>query len=864
MANTTTHDTVGASTLAVPYFSPASPTPDEQPPIDSPDRLPNPVSSPGARSPSGSPPASREASLDRATRELDARFREYTVDFSRFPSGHGPDDALDEQPEEEEPDRLSAVGGPEDFTANLERYLLGEDDSIDQELDDEDKDQEQPQEGLHSEPDLPQHEGDDLPERGGAQSHQPAVEEAEIGEDSEFGPVDMSTPSHLLRRTAGPTRDATHLEDIEEDPDDEPSLAATPTVRKQLKSPTNKETKDVDEDLRRQIAEMTQAIKDRDEQLEKNRKRVLEAASFADEIKLLRAELQRKTDLVEEIQESHADRVKSQQPSVNASDFSALQKQIADMQKDLQSRNSHADVDTERQETIAILHQQLSLTQEQLRKRDAVLDETLAQLKQVTAAKEQQLHEKNAEVDRLRSQVENQRAEIERLETDFSRANREYRVLEDQMVLLETKNQPLEERNSTLEADLTRAQSQVTAQENALKAMATDTPGGTYSEILELIKDLGQPNTHNRPFRPRDSGGDNSDQELEQIYEELAKLRTESSERAATNKSLEAQLSRAQDQAAESQLLIQSIEAENTRLTKQADNLKSTFDKTHDDLNHLRAEHAEALEMIERLQEAQQTRVQAQGHTHQQQPSPPSTPHTNINNINNTTTNNDTASLEATHKAQIANLKTAHATAISALRSAHADSTRKLRALLAASEKREADLRSELEQQDEENDQTTQTQTNANHEDNDLAKDDKIASLTAEITRLNAIITSKDETAAAMDVRIAKSVEKREKEWERRVELLLKERERMGKALLWTWGEKENPGLRSRGRDGEREDKDKDRSKGGKGKESVKGVAASSGSDKENVTVDESVGGRRHGQGQGQGQVYRYKYVKRT
>ncbi|KAL4936192.1 hypothetical protein BDV06DRAFT_205499 [Aspergillus oleicola] len=827
MADTTTHDTIGASTLAVPYFSPTSPTPDDQPPIDEPDDLPSPVSSPGAQSPPGSPPALREgASLDRAAMELDARLREHTVDFSQFPSGHGPDDALDEQPElEEEADRLSAVGGPEDFTANLERYLLGEDDSIHGDHDD-DRDQGQPQEEFDDEPDLHVAEDDDSPEQRPAQSHRSAEAEAELGEDSEFGPpVDMSTPSHLLRRTAaGPTRDVTHLEDIEEGPDDEPSLAATPTVRKH-KSPTNKEENDANEDLRRQIAELTQAVKDRDDQLEKNRKRVLEAASYGEEIKHLRAELQRKTNLLEELQENHADKLKSRRSSVNAPDLSTLQKQIADMQKGLYSRNSNADLDAERLETIAILRQQLTLTQEQLKKRDTVLDDTLAQLKQVTTAKEQQLHEKNAEVDRLRSQVDNQRAEIERLETDVSRANREYRVLEDQMVLLETKNQPLEERNSTLEADLTRAQSQVTAQENALKAMATDTPGGTYSEILELIKDLGQPNT-TRPFRPRDSGN-SSDQDLEQIYEELAKLRTETGERAAANKTLEAQLARAQDQAAESQLLIQSIEAENARLTKQTE-----------DVNRLRTEHSKALETIERLQEAQQTQTQSQT----QQPSPPSTPHA-ANNTN-------TASLEATHKAQIANLKTAHATAISTLRSAHADSTRKLRALLAASEKREADVRAELDQtQTQQTEPVDQDRTDTNND-----KNSEIAALKSEITHLESVIASKDETAAAMDLRIAKSVEKREREWERRVEMLLKERERMGKALLWTWGEKENPGQHSLSRGKEREDS-------GKSKSKSSGKVAAGESDKENasVTVDED-GRRRHGQGQ----AYRYKYTKRT
>lgn len=816
MADTTTHDTVGASTMAVPYFSPSSPSPSDHPPIDSPDRLPSPVSSPGARSPSGSPPSTREVSLERAARELDARLAQYTVDFSQLPSGHGPDDAIDEQPEIEEADRLSAVGGPEDFTANLERYLLGEEDSVDQDIHDEDKDKEHPQEALDGEPELPQSHEYEQPVRSRTtQSQQPAVEdEAELGEYSEFGPpVDMSTPSHLLRRNAAPTREVTHLEDIEEDPNDEPSLEATPTARKP-KSPTNKNAERTDEDLWRQISELTQAVKDRDYQIEKNQKRVLEVASAGEEIKHLRAELQRKNALLEELQEGHIDRTGSRRSSVNISELNILQKQIADMQRDMQTHNSNAGIDAERLETIAMLRQQLSLTQEQLRKRDVTLDETIAKLKEVTAAKELQLHEKNTEIDRLRGQVDSQRVEMDKLEMDVSRTHREYRVLEDQMVLLETKNRPLEEKNSTLEADLTRAQSQVTAQENALKAMAADlpndTPGGTYSEILELIKDLGPPNT-NRPAKPRDNG----DQELEQIHEELAKLRTESSERATANKTLEVQLSRAHDQTAESQLLIQSVEVENTRLTKQTEELKSKFDETHDDLNRLRTQYSEAVETIERLQETRQT--QARPQTHPQQPSPSATPHTNSN-------------LETTHKAQIANLKTAHSTAISTLRSAHADSTRKLRALLAASEKREADLRTELAQ-----DQTRPRSSHSNENgDKENAYKDEIDSLRTEVKRLRGIIASKDETAAAMDLRIAKSVEKREREWERRVELLLKERERMGKALLWTWGEKENP-----------------RDKDSKSKGSSKPTADES--DKENVDED----GKRR-------QPYRYKYVKRA
>ncbi|KAL3459828.1 hypothetical protein BJX64DRAFT_264165 [Aspergillus heterothallicus] len=799
MADTTSHDTVGASTLVAPYFSPASPTPSEHPPIDSPDRLPSPASSAGARSPTQSPRSSREASLDRAARELDRRLAEYTVDFSQFPSGHAPDDALDERPEEEE-DRLSAVGGPEDFTANLERYLLGEDDSIDQEFDDDRYgDRNEPEEQIRAELELPDHKDRKLPERQAEHTQQPVVEdEPELGEYSEFGPpVDMSTPSHLLRRTTGPTRDVTHLEDIEEDPDDEVGIAVTPTARKP-RSPIHNHEKQADDDLRRQISELTQALKDRDEQLEMDRARILEAVSAGEEINHLRGELERKTILLEELQERHGHEI-PRRSSVSTSDFSALQKQISDMQKHLQNHGSSADIDGERLETISMLRQQLALTQEQLRKRDAALDETLARLEEVTAAKESQVRDKDAEIDRLSAQISSQNTEIEKLQTDISRADREYRVLEDQMVLLETKNRPLEEKNSTLEADLTRAQSQVTAQENALKTLAADLPmdtaGGTYSEILELIKDLG-PDT-SRPTKPKDA-----DQELEEIREEMAKLRAESSETASANKALEQQLTRAHDQATETQLLIQSIEAENIRLTKRAQELKSSIDQVQTECDRLRTDHSEALETIERLQDSQQEPAQTQAN---QPISPPVTPH---------------ATIEAAYKAQIANLK-----------AAHADSADKLRALLAASKRREADLRSEL------SNEQAQTKDANSHEEQKAAAETEITSLRSEIKRLHATIAAKDGTAAAMDLRIAKSVEKREREWERRVELLLKEREKMSRALLWSWGEKELPHsqITTKERDSH----------------------SSKESDKENTTEDTSTGGKRR-------QAYRYKYVKRT
>lgn len=736
-----------------------------------------------------SPVLSRASSPDHAAGDLDARLADYSIDFSRFPStqfGGGKDDDLlpDMKPAEE--DKLSDVGGPEDFTANLERYLMGDDDDEDAgEFEGKEVESEkaadtrkEDEEREHQEQQT-KDQAHEQPEQN-SKLQQPTTEnEAELGEYSEFGPpIDMSTPSHLLHRTAGGlAKDVTHLEGIEEGSDDEMNTAATPSAQKQRRL-SNKAEEEKNEDLHRQLADLRQAVQDRDEQLEKNHKRVLEAASAGEQIRHLQSELQRKTILLDELhnqrsdeellreqvqllqKQTHEQELSLQKSTVNATDMGTLQQQMAEMQKELQNGNTHnSDLDAERLENIAHLRQQLGISQEQLRKRDATLDETMARLREVATAKEQQLREKNTEIDGLGARIDDQSLEIEKLETDVDRSNTDYQTLEGRISSLETKNRPLEEKNSTLEADLTRAQSQVTAQENALKAMAADLPSGnggqkTFTEILDLIKDLGPPeNDAPDPFL---ENRDPREYEIEHLRHEVTKLQDESSEASVARKTLEAELAQSREQASEAQSLFKSIEDENTRLTKRADELKSTTDRTQRELGQARADHSTALQTIQRLQEEKNTTVQ--------QPSPPPSPPTAQTHNNNNANTATTATLQASHQTQL-----------KALQTAHTNSTRKLQTLLSTAEKRESRLRTELQSlRDSHSTQETQLET-----------------LSAKVQRLESALTVKDETAAVLDERIARSVEKREKEWQRRVDLLLKERDRMGRALMWTWGEKE-------------------------------------------------------------------------
>ncbi|KAF7588545.1 hypothetical protein BBP40_005534 [Aspergillus hancockii] len=790
MADTTSHDTVGASTLAMPLFMPSSPPHPDHSPLGSPARARSPIVHrdyiDDARSPTGSPPSSRASSLDRAAKELDARLAEYTVDFNQFPSGQLSHDDQNEEslgePKLPYDDELSDVGGPEDFTANLEKYLMGDDDTFDHKDSKdfrEEKEEEEEEEGddepvpEEQEPPRAQSPEQKPQEQPQDSSHlqQPAVEdEGDLGEYSEFAPVDMSTPSHLLRRGNALSKEVTQLDNIEEDPDDEPDMARTPTVRRH-KSTRSADEPDMKDDLLRQIAELKQAVQERDEQLEKNHRRVLEAASAGEQIKHLQAELQKKTVLLDEVHAKRNDDVLLreriqllqkqneekesllQRSSVNESGLSSLQEQITDMRKELQNRPARTDIDVERLETIANLRQQLDLAHEQLKKRDATLDEALAKLEEVTTTKEVQLREKITEIDGFKAQIDDHLLEIQKLEAEIDRANREYRTLEDRIATLEIKNRPLEEKNSTLEADLSRAQSQVTAHENALKAMAADLPWetgrSTYMNILDLIDQINPGEDV-----PKEAGS--MEHETEQLRDEITKLQTELGEALSSQKALEAQQKLSQEQAAEAQTLINSIEGENTHLSKRAEELKSNLDKANCELNELKKEYSEAQDTIQRLQEEKNT----------QQPSPhPSPP----------TTHQKETTLEEIHQAQLQSLQTAHATSVSTLHASHAASTRKLRNLLATAEKQEAKLRSEL--QSLRNSRSTQ--------------ESEMKSLRAEIKRLEDVIIVKDETAAALDKRIAQSVEHREKEWDHRIQTVLAERDRLGKALLHTLGQKE-------------------------------------------------------------------------
>ncbi|KAL2010506.1 hypothetical protein VTN00DRAFT_6313 [Thermoascus crustaceus] len=716
---------------------------------------------------------SRSPNPGNERRQLDARLADYTLDLSKLRSeefglDEKDDYTLPELAAPREEDKLSDVGGPADFTVNMERYLFGDDSSLDRDGNDDD------------------HEGDTQRLH---ESRQPLVEdEADVVEYSEFEPpVDMSTPSHLLRRNNVSMKDGTNLEDIEEDPADSSHTAITPSRRKQRASVHEEDAPD---DLRRQVERLKDQLRDKDEQIRANRKRVLEAASAAEQIKHLQAELHRKTTLLNEMHAKRGDDTLLreqiqilqkqndekdallQKASENESKLETLQQRVADLQAELKNRDESATRNEENHEMIASLQQQLDNVREELRKRDDALEESTMKLNEVTAAKDLEIRQKNTEIEELKAHIEDQDLHIEKLEEDIDIANNDYDTLEERIASLEERNRPLEEKNIVLEADLARAQSQVTNQQKGLETLAVDlsveTANKTFTEILDSIKALCMSRKESAPESPKESNP--QEEEMDKLRKELSKLQEELKESTSARETLDLELRRSQDQVSELRSLITTIEGENSRLSSTFEELSFNLSKVQDDLERVKEEHAQALVTIERLGKAKES-VQQQLSP---PPSPPTASHSHQYDYN---------AVQEAHQAELKSLQSAHATAISTMRDSYAASTRNLRDLLAAAERRESELKSELQSAR----ITTSTQKT------------QLRKLNAEIERLNSVIAVKDEASAAVDEKIARSVEKREKEWERRVDLLLKERDKMSKALLMAWGEKELPDVKDNG-----------------------------------------------------------------
>ncbi|KAK2756432.1 hypothetical protein FQN54_005324 [Arachnomyces sp. PD_36] len=774
----TSHDTLGTSTLGTPMFMPSSPprmsripqVANRKPLQSSPSRVETANAARHRRQQSGPLSPLRNG----VERQGGLNHADYTLDMSKLPGDEGGDAEKDLEalPERQEIDELSDIGGPDDFTENMEKYLgsPGPDENNGQKTSDEvgGKVEEQVEGN-----------GDKETEEEGPPG--PSAEDAADLEYSEFEPpLDMSTPAHLLSRKHEMSKNGSRLADIEEQPVDSPSSGRRSAAGSdRMPTPVNGR---MYADLLKKCEELRSELREKDELLEVSEGKLLQAISAVDQIQHLKSVLQTKNQLLDEtnakldgesslrnqIQQLQSELDKKRQSTgqsqEESSEATSLRRQVQQLREELSSKNMLLNEQQEGSAVLLNLRRENDYLREQLSKQDGALEENMAKMNEVTAAKQRQVREKDAEIEDLKARQAEQHLENEKIQAKLESALHDYDTLEEQTEALEDKCEATERQVRDLQAELSITKASRDTQYDALKGLAIHHSVEIgHMGFMELVEDLKTRslNTASSSVNAKsDETAGNKEEATSRLEKELGDVRLQLQESKSSTDIITLKLEHTQELLSESRTFINTIETENGRLVSRVESLTTDLKNTQDNLanttQQLDHERAVISDLRNNIQSQQPTL-----------PTPP--PSTSTSN------NIDHSTIREMHEAEISRLQDSHAAALSSLRDSHAETTLTLHNLLAASQTRETDLKSEL------NILRNTSSTQAS----------QIETLNAELERLKSVIEDKDAASAAMDARVASSARKREEKWEAKVEVLLKEKERMGKALMWSWGENE-------------------------------------------------------------------------
>lgn len=258
-------------------------------------------------------------------------------------------------------------------------------------------------------------------------------------------------------------------------------------------------------------------------------------------------------------------------------------------------------------------------------------------------------------------------------------------------------------------------------------------------------------------------------------------------------KAIKMELDHAHDQLAETRRIVEAVEDENDRLVQQNDRQAREMVYLESLVHNREAKSQTPEPSIEKVE---------------------TTDHADINNV-------PQGIDPEVHKAALEKISQQHKSAVSSLKASHAKEIRTLRAALLKAgqgmQKREArltkshasqidtlnqQLASLQQQQQLQRPQSTQTEleNELRHAIRVLSTKLEKANKSLEITQAeleDARRAAEDAEStnamvnAELEARFAETVEAREREWRRRVEVLFREREKMGKALMWGWGREE-------------------------------------------------------------------------
>jgi chromosome segregation ATPase len=496
------------------------------------------------------------------------------------------------------------------------------------------------------------------------------------------------------------------------------------------------------------VTRLREELRRKEDIIKTNREKVLDATSAVQQIRHVQSELQKKNVLLKKTEARLVGEISQQnqiqklqlqlgekdaQLERNKTDLNSLRQEVEQLRR--AKENQALFVETKQENVhISSLQRQIEQSREQLRQKDKSLEEVTAKLTEALTASQGQLNEKTAEIDQLKTQQDDQYLEIDRLDSELDTVTRRNDVLEERTASLRRKIQQLEAQTNSLQSELSVAKEDIDSKSNAVKMLADDLSldvnNKSFVEIIDVLK-----------ISYEASGLGHRD-EVKQLKKELSET---------------------QQGLSESRVLITAIRGENAQLSSRVDAVTPELGRLKETLASTIEERDQGLLTLDRLRREIDARKQTS-------PSASSAPAPSTAKCHV-----DHGALHETHKAELTALQIAQASEVAVLRNSHTETISTLHSLLAAASDREAAIQSEL---------LSLRATSSSHEK-------QIANLTAERERFEAVIEAKSAAASAIDLKFAHVLKKREEEWEARVEGLVRDRERIGKVLMWTWGEKE-------------------------------------------------------------------------
>ncbi|WEW56083.1 hypothetical protein PRK78_001518 [Emydomyces testavorans] len=639
--------------------------------------------------------------------DSEANLSDYTFDLNKLPNagasgGKQEQHAIVSSNQPENDGNLSEPGGPDDFTLNMVELLKGANAEDEQDSREEQRKQE---------------DGIDEP----IQSDQDEFSEIEP-------PLDMSTPAHFLSR-----RDNFPSHGMQLDKDG----------------------------LLFELEQLRKESRKKDEIINANQRRVLDAASIVQQVRHLQSELRTENEkrLAElASRDQHIKELESQlyakdgQLKVNQIELQELQHLRLDLDRLRQQSERSGSKDENTNIEICSLR-------EEVKAKDKLLQEAKAKFDETIACHQAQLRERAVENDQLR--LERERTCKLGRPDDIESLARERDILHKRTQDLDKIVQHLELQVTRLQHDLSTEKAEAASKDDALRKVANrmclDADGKSFGQILESFEHAHQGQRH---AAASETHANETDARMEKAEKELMEIRIQLQEATSFTRILSLELESAREELSESQPALSAARKANCQLSSQLESASTERAQLRRALEIMTQERNEAVHRLDDLLSKtmpQQLLSPA--------PSPPPCAPKNK-------TQHDFDSLQKSHQQELNCIGNLHASEISTLRDTHAQSTRSLHALLRAAQDRESELQLELVE---------------------LRKSSisKAQELVIEQERLESVIEAKDAAAAALDAKFASVLKKREEAWKSRIEKLQRDREKMGKVLMWTWGEME-------------------------------------------------------------------------